>query len=57
MSNGKENDLITNKWIHYQRQEKNIVMRYIIERKKQNNLDVKSETRVVIFMPLELVNA
>lgn len=32
-------------------------MRYIIERKKQNNLDVKSETRVVIFMPLELVNA
>lgn len=36
---------------------KNIVMRYIIERKKQNNLDVKSGTRVVIFMPLELVNA
>ena len=33
--------------------EKNIVMRYIIEKKSENNLDVNSETRVVIFMALE----
>lgn len=56
MSNGKENDLITNKLMHYQ-QYKNIVMRYIIEKKAENNLDINSETRVVIFMALELVNA
>lgn len=58
MSNGKENDLITNKWMHYHQQKKNnIVMRYIIEKKTENNLDVNSETRVVTFMALELVNA
>lgn len=33
-------------------------MRYLIEKKEaENNLDVNSETRVVIFMALELVNA
>lgn len=32
-------------------------MRHIIEKKKQNNLDVNSETRVVVFMALELANA
>lgn len=37
---------------------KKCFMRYLIEKKEaENNLDVNSETRVVIFMALELVNA
>lgn len=39
-------------------EKKNNVMKWVIEKKKsENNIDVKSETRVVTFMALELANA